>query len=276
MSSVRPVPDLEAEEAEVDLGRYVRQLLLRWWLLVVGLVVGAVVGYLTTLTGAQYYRAQAVVYLGQPLGAITSNPVAALNTNPASAQAILTSDSVVRRVAARTGLSSGRIRSGTSVNAVAGSAALKVGQTPLIQVTMKGPEPAKVQLAANTLANVLVSKLSAPARAKIALFETQRDSDLASIKTVSEALTAPDLSTTDKLLLQLRLQAFQSDLTQVTEQLAQARDIEAPSVVTPATSVKTSVRSHRNSTLVGALIGLLLGAAAALAWEPIQRARSRS
>ena len=45
-------PDLDAE-AEVDLGRYGRALLERWWLLLLGLVVGAIIGYLTTLGGAR-------------------------------------------------------------------------------------------------------------------------------------------------------------------------------------------------------------------------------
>ena len=102
----RPAPpDLDAE-AEVDLGRYGHALLARWWLLLLGLVVGAIVGYLTTLGGAQIYRAQAVTYMGQPLGSGQSQ-VQALNTNPSSARTILTSEQVVRRVARRTGMTRG-------------------------------------------------------------------------------------------------------------------------------------------------------------------------
>ena len=55
----------------------------------------------------------------------------------------MTSESVVRRVATRTGMSRARIRSGTSVTAVQGSLP-KLGQTPLVQVTVKGPERVKV------------------------------------------------------------------------------------------------------------------------------------
>src|SRR5437868_222253 len=106
MTSVRSAPDLDAE-AEVDLGKYGSALLERWWLLLAGLVAGAVVGYLTTLGGTQFYRAQAVVYMGQPL-ATNAAPVQALNTNPSAVRAIVTSTFVVRRVAAKTGLSAGR------------------------------------------------------------------------------------------------------------------------------------------------------------------------
>src|SRR5438477_7516806 len=138
MTSVRPAPDLDAE-AEVDLGKYGSALVERWWLLLAGLVAGAVVGYLTTLGGTQFYRAQAVLYMGQPLG-VGSNPVQALNTNPSSVRAIVTSQFVIARVASRTGLSARRIRSGTSVTAVQGYLS-KLGQTPLIQITVEGAEP---------------------------------------------------------------------------------------------------------------------------------------
>jgi capsular polysaccharide biosynthesis protein len=273
MSTVRPAPDLEAE-AEVDLAHYGRLLLARWWLLVGGLVLGAIVGYLTTATGAQDYRAQALVYMGQPLGAISSSPIQALNTNQQAAHSIITSEDVVRRVARRIGMTPGRLRSGSTAQAVPGSFT-KPGQAPLINVIVTGAEPAKVRLAANALAAVLVSKLSESTRSKINLLTQQRDADLRSITLANTAINSPGLSTAEKLILQLRLQGFQTDLTQITLQLAQAKNIESPEIVTPALSVKTSVRNHRNATAIGALIGLILGAIAALVWDPIVRARRR-
>ena len=273
MTSARPEPDLDAE-AEVDLGRYGRSLLERWWLLLAGLVAGAVVGYLTTLGGSQFYRGQAIVYMGQPLGILGANAVQALNTNPSAARAIVTSEEVVLRVAAKTGMSPGRIRSGTSVTAVQGSLP-KLGQTPLVQITVKGPERGKVARAANVLANVLVSRLSGSSNQKIRIFQQQLASDDKSIEIVNKALSSLGLSTTDKLLLQLRLQSLQSDRTQTTQLLSLAQNVEAPHVVTRAAAEKTSARNHRNSTAVGALIGLILGGIAALLWEPLMRARRR-
>src|SRR4051794_35338733 len=167
-------PDLDAE-ADVDLGRYSRALLARWWLLLVGLVLGAVVGYLTTLGGTQFYRAQAVVYMGQPLGAGQA-PLQSLNTNPSTAREIVTSEAAIRRVAAKTGMAANRLRSGTSVTAVQGSVP-KLGQTPLIQVTVKGPVRGEVARSANSLANLLATQLSTGARKKIAIYEQQVKSD---------------------------------------------------------------------------------------------------
>ncbi len=273
MTSSRPEPDLDAE-AEVDLGRSARAVLERWWLLLAGVVAGAIIGYLTTLGGGQYYRASAVVYLGQPLGALSASPVQALNTNPSAVRAIVTSESVVQRVARRSGLSPGRVRAGVSVNVIPGALS-KFGQTPLTQVTVKGPEPAKVRVAANALAAIVVSKLIGPARGKIAVFKPLRDADQATIDAVNRALSEPGLDLTEKLLLQTRLQTAQSDLAQVSQQLSLAEEVEAPRLVTEAASAKTAVRNHRNSTAVGALIGLILGGIAALLWEPLTRARRR-
>src|SRR6476469_7183988 len=133
MTSARPAPDLEAE-AEVDVGRYARAIALRWWLLLVGLVAGAFIGYASTLGGAQLYRASAVVYLGQPLGAL-SQTIQSLNTNPSAVKTIVTSQSAAERAARESGLRPGQIRSGVLVNQVAGSLS-KVGQRPLVQITV--------------------------------------------------------------------------------------------------------------------------------------------
>jgi uncharacterized protein involved in exopolysaccharide biosynthesis len=272
MSASREAPDLDAE-AEVDLGRYGRSLLARWWLLLAGLVAGAVIGYLTTLGGTQFYRAQATVYMGQPLG-IGSNPVQALNTNPSSVRVIVTSELVVRRVSARSGLSAKRIHSGTSVTAVQGYLS-KLGQTPLIAVTVQGREPAKITKAANMLANAVVSNVGRQAREKIAILTGEKTSDDASISVINKALASSTLSSTDKLLLQLQLHNAQADLAQTAQLLSLAKNVEAPRIVIYGAPQKSSARNHRNSTAVGALIGLILGGIAALLWEPVTRARRR-
>jgi uncharacterized protein involved in exopolysaccharide biosynthesis len=269
----RPAPpDLDAE-AEVDLGRYGHALLARWWLLLAGLVVGAILGYLSTLGGAQTFRAQAVTYMGQPLGSGQSQ-VQALNTNPSSARTILTSDQVVRRVARRSGMTEGQLRNGTSVTAVQGFNA-KLNQTPLIAVTVKGPEPGKAARAADDLANVLVLALSGISAPKIKQFEQKKATDEQGIKIVSQALAQSGLSTTDKILLQGRLQGYQADLTTTVQLLLLAKNVEAPRVITHAVAEKTAARSHRNATAVGALLGLILGGIAALVWDPIVRRRAR-
>ena len=63
--STRRDPDLDAER-EVDLGRYADALVARWWLPVLGLLIGVVIGYLLSLGGKDVYRAEATVYVGTP------------------------------------------------------------------------------------------------------------------------------------------------------------------------------------------------------------------
>ena len=109
-------------------------------------------------------------------------------------------------------MSPARIRSGASVTAVQGSVP-KLGQTPLIQVTVKGPQRGRIAVVANALANALAFQLSSGARQKIAIYEQQVRSDEAGLKIVNDALAKSDLSTTDKILLQGRQQTLQSDKT---------------------------------------------------------------
>jgi hypothetical protein len=59
------------------------------------------------------------------------------------------------------------------------------------------------------------------------------------------------------------------------QELALAENIERPRIVDRATGVRTTARSRRNSAVVGATIGLLLGLIAALAWEPVAAAVAR-
>jgi hypothetical protein len=138
-------------------------------------------------------------------------------------------------------------------------------------VTVKG----QVARAANALASQLAFELSSGARQKIAIYKQQVDSDTKGLEIVNEALARPDLSTTEKILLQGRVQTLQSDKTLAAQLLIAAKTVEAARIVTYAAAEKTSARNHRNSTAVGALIGLILGGSAALLWDPIVRARRR-
>jgi len=186
-----PTPDLDAE-ADVDLGRYGRALAERWWLLLAGLVAGAAIGYVLSLGGHQVYRAGATVYLGQPLGILGGNQIQSPNTNPSTGRAIVKSESVVRQVAARVGMSPSQLRSGISANAVQGNVA-KLGQTPLVVVAVTGPQPAKVRAAADALAKILVSRLSGYANAKIETLSAQLASDDKTLATVNAALNSNSL-----------------------------------------------------------------------------------
>ena len=267
-------PDLDAEQ-EVDLGRYGRTVAERWWLPVLGLLAGAVAGYLLSLGGGSFYRAQALVYLGQPVGILGGGQVPTLNT-PTSARAIVTSESVVRQVARDVGLRPAELRRNVGVNPVASNLP-RAAQTYLVHINVQGNRPARVRAAANEFATILVGRLSDYANTRRRALSAQAAANRAALESLNAAVEAPRLSFEAKLLLQLRIAQVQDDITETTQLLTQLRDVEAPRIVTRAAAEETSARSPRNSIVVGALIGLILGTIAALLWTPVvERYRARA
>jgi uncharacterized protein involved in exopolysaccharide biosynthesis len=57
--------DLDAER-EVDVRGWWEAVKARWWLPVLGLLLGLAAGYALALGGGDVYRAEATLYLGQP------------------------------------------------------------------------------------------------------------------------------------------------------------------------------------------------------------------
>jgi len=68
---------------------------------------------------------------------------------------------------------------------------------------------------------------------------------------------------------QQQLAIVQQDRLQNSQLLTQAQLIEQPRVVTPAGTQKVTARSRRNSVVVAAVVGLIVGIAAALAAEAL-------
>ena len=73
-----------------------------------------------------------------------------------------------------------------------------------------------------------------------------------------------------------RRTSLQDDLHEARQLLNLAESVESSRVVEPPRGVKTTARSSRTSLLVGALVGLLVGAVAALAAEPFVARRRRA
>jgi hypothetical protein len=284
------LPELDAER-DVDLRRHWDAITTHWWLPVVGLVAGIIVGYLIALGGAQVYQAKAVVYLGQPLSQ-GGLQLQSRSTNPSTVRTIVTSESAVQSVAREVGLRPGQLRGRVSTQAISG-AVTRLGQNPNVAITVTGHFRGKVGAAANRLAALVVRRLGADyAQPKIRslqlLVSTEKDALDAldkQIKAQQAALAgAAGLSGVERLiasstlngLVQQRLLAA-DQLTTNQQQLLLAKSIEAPQLLTRAVATKTTARSRRNTVIVAALIGLLLGIVAALVYEPATRAvRSRS
>ena len=265
--------DPEAEQ-EVDFGRYWRLIAARWWLVAGGLIVGALVGYALSLGGSQTFKATATVYLGQPYSASGTVQLQAAQTNPSTVRAIIQSDAVIRKVAAVCKSRPADFRSGISMQSVAGNIA-KNGQTPLVSITVQSKKRRKASCAANALADIVVQKTSMFANQKIANFRAQISLDEKQISEINQALLGSALSATDKLVLSLRLGTLQQDRLSTSQLLLQATQVEKPSVLTHASAQKVTARSRRNTVVVSALIGLILGAITALMWNGVAAGLAR-
>ena len=145
--------ELEAEQ-EVDFGRYARTIAARWWLLVVGAVIGALIGFLVLLSDGKIYKGTAQVYLGQPLA---PDSAAAVTTSPTTlglVQAFITSEEAIEKAASAAGLRPSRLRDNVTVSSrfPARSTTRQAFPAPLLSIQVTGSARAKTAAAANHLA----------------------------------------------------------------------------------------------------------------------------
>ena len=115
----------------------------------------------------------------------------------------------------------------------------------------------------------MIDRISGFANVKIAHFRAQIGNDEKAIKTIQTGVASGSVSTTDKLLFQPQLRNFQEDDIAAQQLLLQAEQVEAPKILTAAVAEQATARSRRNSMVVAALIGLVLGVLAALFWDRI-------
>ena len=296
MSAPSAAPELE-DEQEVDLSTGWQRLKVRWWLPLGGLVVGAVVGIALALSAGSVWRAQTIVYLGQPFAPLGGGQIQSLATNPRTVGEIIRSESGLKAASQASGIPVSKIRSSISTRELVAAGQLR-GINPLIEITVKGSGKRKVELATAALADRVVERVSLYVTEKATLLENQVDvssAQLAAVEArIAEAQTQQDalaenqsLAPVEKLLLSQNLNAvittadarrstLQDDLGDARQLLNLAENVEKSRVVEPAAASKTTARSSRSSLLVGALIGLLLGAVAALVADPLAARRGGS
>jgi uncharacterized protein involved in exopolysaccharide biosynthesis len=272
-------PDRDAEQ-EVDFGRLGGAIVARWWLLVGGLVVGVVLGYLAAAGGSTAYTARSTLYLGQPLTPNGGGLLQTLATNPTTVREVTHAESTIRRVGAATGMTTTQLRRGITVTAVSGILQ-KAGQTPLVEIAVRGPSPRKTARAADLLADISAQTVSGYVDTKIATLEEQLKQSQAELAAIDAQLAdaqkaAASGSASDRLLIltstaltQQRRSGVVQDIVSDQQLLSLAKNVEASHLVTHAAAVKDTAKSARNAMVAGGLIGLLLGLLAALLWEPV-------
>ncbi|HKI92692.1 MAG TPA: hypothetical protein VJ986_10370, partial [Gaiellaceae bacterium] len=218
--------------------------------------------------GTHLYRASSTVYLGQPYSASGNIALQTLQTNPGTVGTIAHSESVVGHAASACGTTAGAIRDGVIVTPV-DSQLTRGNQNPIVEITVESRKGKKAACVADRLAKQVVDQVSAYATQKISNFSQQISIDERQQGLINQALQQGGLSPTDQLLLQLRLATVQSDRLSTSQLLLQARQVEQPEVLTPASAQPLAARSRRNAVVVGALIGLVAGILLALVWDRI-------
>jgi uncharacterized protein involved in exopolysaccharide biosynthesis len=279
--SERNLPDLDAER-EVDLRRHWNALTLRWWLPAAGLAAGIAIGLLVSLGGGQVYTAKATVYLGQPLSPGGSAQIQSQATNPSTVRTIIHSEAALRSAARQAGMPVSKLRGKVSSQAISGSLS-KLGQTPLVRITVTGSAPRKIGIAANALARIVIKETSGYVSTKITTLQSQLESYSQSLNAIDRSIdglrrAASSAGADRGLLLALELTSLTTSRSQVVQSqataqqlLSVAQTVERGQILGRAVPTKTTARSRRNAVIVAGLIGLLLGLFAALLWEPAAR-----
>ena len=281
-----PEPDLDAER-EVDVGRYFDALVARWWLPVVGLLVGVAIGYLLSVGGKDTYRAQSTVYIGSPY-APNGNVLlpASLVTNQSTVNRIVRSEETIQEVSRESGMPRRKLREGISTRQLR-SGLGRLVPSQLYVVTVQGDDRAETQAAARALSERLVDRVSGFARAKIQGFRTELQLQNSQLKLIEQQVDAAQAAlrsssgteqavwATALSVAEQRRGTLEQDRIETRQLLAQAEEVELPQVIARAVATKTTARSSRNSVAVAGFIGLLVGLAAALLWEPIAARTAR-
>lgn len=289
--STRPEPQLDVEQ-EVDLGRYWSALVARWWLVLLGLVIGALIGILASTGGGRGYQSEAVVYLGQPFAPGGTDPRQNLPTRLATVGETVQSRAVVKKIADELGLRPARLRSNISTEPVAGIASGRFEQpSPLVSIKVKSSSARIANRAADMLADVVVRGFSTFVDEKLAVYKARRNRAERELSTVGARIESAtqeqtalradrSLQPIEKLVLlanlnnvlqfnESRQTNLEGTLLTLRTLIAQANQVERARLVEPAAATREAGPSKRTGAIVGALIGLIVGVLGALLWEPL-------
>src|SRR5205085_34609 len=129
-------------EREIDLGRWKQAAVERWWLVAAGLVVGAVIGALYSLSGGSIWQASVLIAPGQPFSP-QGSPVLSYTSSPRGIEQVVTSEDALKRAARAAGIGVGTLRghvSTTTVSTGASASTASRGAT-LIRITVQLHKP---------------------------------------------------------------------------------------------------------------------------------------
>jgi len=289
--------DLDAER-EVDLRSAWSRVTARWWLPVAGLLVGAALGLLLAVGGGETFEAKALLYLGQPFTPGGGDQIQNLGTNPKTVSQVIDSQAALERAAAASDLSVGQLRGNVTAAPIvqAGQLAPSRNFSPLIELEVQAPSAEQAERAATSLSQTVIGVISTYVETKLRLFETQIVEDKKQLAGIAERISTAfrqqrlafgddSLSLAEKLLVstnsnatianaEARRGAVVSNLNNAYQLQSLALVVERSRIVQEPRGVKSSAGGTRNGAAVGAFLGLVLGAFAAVIADPYLRRRA--
>ena len=232
----------------------------------------------TRLSGGSAYTATTLIAPGQAFGP-NGSPVQTYLVSESAINAIATSTNTLTQAAARAGMTIGELRGHVTTTAID----LNTGQTTtsnnrnavLIQITVQLPKKKRAQDAANAIAQVVSQTTTSPyvgqsigiIQSELKGFRTRLNTEKALVAAADAAAAQKGLSLDEGLLVKgaddtahANLNETQTEILTTQQDLYLADQVEKTKIIQPAIAAKTTARSRRNSVVIGALIGLILGA----------------
>jgi uncharacterized protein involved in exopolysaccharide biosynthesis len=275
-----PVREVELDaEREIDLSRWRRAAAERWWIVLVGVVAGALIGGIFSLGDSGVYRASVLLAPGQAYTP-SGSPTLSWLSSPRNINEVVNSEAALKEAAAAAGIPVAQLRGNVTTEEIeTGVGAQAIRSAVLIRVTVQLNRARKAELAANALGDVVVDRTTSEyVRRAIGTYQRQLqayDRQLVSLEkriaNLTGALDEPGLEPLQQLVLVSQLDNAEQRVGSIAErqalreqQLTLAQDVMQTKVIEDAVAGKTTARSTRNSILIGALLGLILGAVVAI------------
>ena len=283
MSGDKPAADLEAER-EIDLRSWLDALRSRWWIAVAGLVIGAVIGGVYSLSGGSTYVATAFIAPGQAFNPSGNSPVLTYLTSQAAINKLATSAAALEYASARSGVPVGKLKGAVStsgINQQTGTSQSTSTQrnAVLVAIQVQLDKKTKAERAADAITRFIQTETtSGYVKHSIQIYDTliknltaRQVTSQARVNALTHAAKQPGLSLDQQLLLAIQLDQAQATLGQTInalettrQQQLLAQEVEQTQIIQTAKAEKTTARSRRNSVVVGAVIGVLIGAIVAI------------
>lgn len=274
--------DLPAAERQLDIGTVWRAITPRWWLMPIGVVLGALIGFAVIHGKRENYKASTEFYVGD------IGPADQLPTSLALVSQFVIAESSLRKAARAAHLNPASLRNNVTTSLVLGPNSSRSGASPsaLIDITVSGTNARATAKAADALAGASSTLLASYPRHQLRLTLTNLARDRALLKDTSARLNtnlrlrqqlgfAAGVSSTRQqgiIVAFSRESAVEFKQRRLLRQEVLAAELQAnfdrtmsPRVTRAAEAVPQGSPSRTTGILVAALIGLLLAALIAIA-----------